>query len=583
MSRMLVAVVVLLWSCTVEVGRADARGSGSMAVSKDQALVYATDADNGLLLAFDALTLEKVAEVKVGEQPFRVAVGCDDTVYVANRRGRSVSVITRGTWAVSAELPTGVEPTGLAFDGKCETLYVVSATARDTAKHGTLAAFDTATRELRWELPVGEEPRDVAVRPDGHVLVTLFKRGAVVDVNPATPEVVNTLELTDGRTHMRALGPIAVTGAGHVWAFGEADLVEPMDMREPTHGESPQSYPEFIAVPTASEISQDFAPRPVIPLMNGQGATAAVAMRDDSSNGDRLFVVNRESSTLSVVADAMGIHTAAKLEPGADGLVVLTARRAVFVYSQFTHQLQRFVPEPAGHFEFWRPDGTARGANEVLPAELTLGRQLFHAADDRAVSANGLACSTCHIDGRDDGHVWQLPQGPRQTPTLAGRQLARTAPYHWAGELSTLGAFYDHTVKTLMGGSGLSPSQQLAISAWVESLPAPQNPRSGAAPTPAEERGKLVFAKAQCGTCHAGAAFTNNLVADVGTRAARDTTAAFDVPSLLGLGRSAPFLHDGSAATLEQRFALQRGDAHGTVSTLQPAEVADLVAYLETL
>jgi hypothetical protein len=46
----------------------------------------------------------------------------------------------------------------------------------------------------------------------------------------------------------------------------------------------------------------------------------------------------------------------------------------------------------------------------------------------------------------------------------------------------------------------------------------------------------------------------------------------------------APYLHDGCAATLADRFgACGGGDRHGATSTLSSAELADLIAYLETL
>jgi cytochrome c peroxidase len=56
----------------------------------------------------------------------------------------------------------------------------------------------------------------------------------------------------------------------------------------------------------------------------------------------------------------------------------------------------------------------------------------------------------------------------------------------------------------------------------------------------------------------------------------------FDTPSLEQVALTAPYLHDGSAATLEQVFA-RLGDHMGTVSALTVRERGDLVAYLQTL
>ena len=62
------------------------------------------------------------------------------------------------------------------------------------------------------------------------------------------------------------------------------------------------------------------------------------------------------------------------------------------------------------------------------------------------------------------------------------------------------------------------------------------------------------------------------------------TGGPFQVPSLLGLSHRAPYMHDGCATTLLDRFtACGGGDAHGVVSQLATGEVANLVAYLESL
>jgi hypothetical protein len=66
--------------------------------------------------------------------------------------------------------------------------------------------------------------------------------------------------------------------------------------------------------------------------------------------------------------------------------------------------------------------------------------------------------------------------------------------------------------------------------------------------------------------------------ADVGT----DGT--FQVPSLLNVAARAPYMHDGCAPTLADRFGpCGGGDHHGVTSPLGAAQIADLVAYLQTL
>jgi cytochrome c peroxidase len=63
------------------------------------------------------------------------------------------------------------------------------------------------------------------------------------------------------------------------------------------------------------------------------------------------------------------------------------------------------------------------------------------------------------------------------------------------------------------------------------------------------------------------------------------TGGTFQVPGLLGLALRAPYMHNGCAKTLDQRFeaACGGGDKHGVTSKLTKEQLADLIAYLKTL
>jgi mono/diheme cytochrome c family protein len=128
-----------------------------------------------------------------------------------------------------------------------------------------------------------------------------------------------------------------------------------------------------------------------------------------------------------------------------------------------------------------------------------------------------------------------------------------------------------------MAGMPQSPERVAALARWIDALPsfasaAPADPAAVA-------RGAAIFADARtgCATCHAGPRFTSNGSTDVGTGQ------AFQIPSLLGLAWRAPYLHDGCAPTIRDRFGPCGGGAHGATSHLTSADLDDLVAYLETL
>ena len=64
----------------------------------------------------------------------------------------------------------------------------------------------------------------------------------------------------------------------------------------------------------------------------------------------------------------------------------------------------------------------------------------------------------------------------------------------------------------------------------------------------------------------------------------RDTGKAWDTPTLREIWRTAPYLHDGRAATLEEVIGVYNpGDKHGITSTLSPEQRGDLIEYLRSL
>ena len=100
--------------------------------------------------------------------------------------------------------------------------------------------------------------------------------------------------------------------------------------------------------------------------------------------------------------------------------------------------------------------------------------------------------------------------------------------------------------------------------------------------TPRGHAGKLVFDSKRCADCHSGTDFTDERVHDVGTIGASSgqgsgtTLAGINTPTLEGLWLSAPYLHNGSLATLAEVLA----DVTLMRSELTAPSKADLEAYL---
>jgi len=130
-----------------------------------------------------------------------------------------------------------------------------------------------------------------------------------------------------------------------------------------------------------------------------------------------------------------------------------------------------------------------------------------------------------------------------------------------------------------MGASPVGPKHIDVLGRWLDALPRPATRANFT--TDAADRGAALFddATVGCGGCHSGAQRTNNQTVDVGTGG------KFQVPRLTGVGARAPYMHNGCAKTLRDRFSTKcgGGDSHGHTSQLTEAQIDDLVAYLHTL
>jgi cytochrome c len=219
-----------------------------------------------------------------------------------------------------------------------------------------------------------------------------------------------------------------------------------------------------------------------------------------------------------------------------------------------------------------------RGASPITlstESRADTGHLIFHAN----AGAN-LACASCHAEGNDDGRVWSFTcEGERRTQSLH-TGLRGTEPFHWSGNEADIGRLMDDVFVGRMSGPALATTQADMLLSWIDGQPRPLRPAS--LDRDAVVRGRSVFNDPQrgaCASCHSGSTFTNNQTVDVGTGG------AFQVPSLVGVGSRGPFMHNGCAKTLADRFggACGGGDRHGFTSMLTGAEISDLIAFLNSI
>jgi len=241
------------------------------------------------------------------------------------------------------------------------------------------------------------------------------------------------------------------------------------------------------------------------------------------------------------------------------------------------------------------------------PDRARLGERLFH--DGTLCFQHWLSCATCHPDGRADGLNWDLLNdgigNPKNTQSLL--YAHRRSPVMWQGVRANL------RVATVAGFRSIEhrepqPGEVEAIDAYIAAMrpepspylkPAPHprplslNEGEGrAAPHPRppmslnEGEGRALFESraTRCATCHSGPMLTDQKLHDVGTRGELDNTSEFVTPPLREVWRTAPYLHDGRAASMRDVLTrFKRSGRHGVTSGLSARQLDDLAEYVLSL
>jgi YVTN family beta-propeller protein len=245
-----------------------------------------------------------------------------------------------------------------------------------------------------------------------------------------------------------------------------------------------------------------------------------------------------------------------------------------------------------------------------MPGLLLDGKRLFYSsARPDLARARWISCNTCHVEGEHDGRTWQLPfigELPpgaepfilRNTTSLLG--MIETYPLRWSAEWDE-SADSEFSVRFEQFGSGLIQEDEMhptlgppnqgraydldALAAFIDSLALPGITRPL---TPSAIRGRDAFESPETGClgCHPPPRYTDLLTHDVGTADSpgEHFGPLIDTPTLRFVYDSAPYLHDGSAATLyDVLTSANPADEHGVTSHLSPDELADLIAFLSSL
>lgn len=549
--------------------------SSSLALTGEgRTLIAANMLNNSIsfVQVFTPTAAQLIEEVSVGSDPRSVAITPDTRLVLATLRGEnSLAVI---------DFQTRDRLTTVALGGSLPYAVVSDRSSRALVSlqgSDEIVEVDLVSNQVTRRMPVPDSPAGLTVWGD-FLYITHFWSGDVSLLYLPRGIVIDTVSTGSDTGISQALALDFQRGLGYL---------------PQTRGNAGNRALTF-----------DTTVFPVVNVLDLRGLVSLPRSRIDLSTADRpvnmpfaitvdpfrnwLYVANAGSDDVTVIDVSTGLARA-NIPVGANprGLQLNRDNTYLFVHNAIDATLTVVETSRLQVIDVL-PISTPVVSNDIL-----LGAELFHsAADPRLSEDRWISCATCHFDGQPDGRTWVgFPDGPRNTPPLYN--LIETAPYNWSGTWDEV-QDAELKIRWLQTGTGLiedfpvaeangTPHANLSIdldvlAAYLLSLNPPANPNNF---DPAlVERGQVVFEEQECAGCHSGAAGTDLQAHDVGTgdAAAEKRGTAFDTPTLRYLWLSAPYFHNGTAATLMDVFT-QPG-AHELIKTVDQADIEALIAYL---
>lgn len=510
-----------------------------------------------------------------GDEPGRLIEDAAGRVHVVLRRAGALASIDTERGALLARRAVCPAPRGLAYQKTTDELHVACAGGELLSLP---ASGGNATRRLRLE----RDLRDVIVADDGELLVSTFRKaevlvlaadGTLASRMQAGSGVVPTLYGMQHRTPAVAWRMLSFDPTrGSVLLLHQTGVTDTIDT-------GPGGYvPDACGAIVQPGLSLLTPGEPTPTVASGLAKLALaidVALSPDRKKVALAVAGNGLAQGATLIEQPLAVAMPVSPRPCTDAtenaIQAPPPGQVVAVSYGPSGVLFAQTREPSA---LWRSD---TGATTSLAADSRsdTGHFLFHAN-----SGGSIACASCHPEGGEDGRVWDFVcAGRRRTQSMRGG-IGPTTPLHWDGSEIDMALLLDDVFSNRMVGPLLSDEIKQALQTWVDTIP--ELPAAASVDATSVARGNALFKDVSvgCATCHSGALLTNNATLDVGTGR------ALQVPSLRGVAFRSPFMHDGCATTLRDRFTSATcggGDKHGSTSSLSTSQIDDLVSYLESL
>jgi YVTN family beta-propeller protein len=577
-------------------------------LSPDGSRLYVLCQEAAEVRVLNPQTGRELATIPVGRQPRGFSFSPDAThLFVVNAWDDSVSVIDTRTTKVQATWHAGFEPSSVVEDHAGKALFIADRIGNN------ITVLDAATGEERQTLEAGRGASYLALTADGSRLYATHvypsatphrtpPKSEITVIDPAQAQVIDRLQLPaiagvfhiaisrDGRLgvaaqlHPKNLVPLA--HVEHGWAFVDtltlfgADVgrtVEvPLDELDRYY-----AYPFGVAIaPDKSRIYVSHGGSDCITVIDTRKLLAWVHVHPEPFAEDLSASAHYVLARIPVGKNPRGVVLSR------DGAKLYVANRLDDTISVIDTRANRVTQTLR-----------LRGPEKV--SALRRGEQTFYTAKYSFQGQFG--CSNCHIDSTFDGLQWDLEPDGFGRDIVDNRlieDLRGTEPFKWNGGNPSLAVECGPRTEKYFWRSQTFDDLILAdLVLYLRHLPSRPNrfrPADGTL-TPAQERGRVLFFRTvdklgqpipqrnQCAYCHSGPRGTSQKSFDVGTGKPTDNTAVLDTPQLMSVALTAPYLHDGSAKSLEEIWTLYNPhDQHGRTSDLTKDELNDLIEYLRT-
>ncbi len=586
--------------------------------SPDGARLYVLCQQSEDVRVLNASTYAVIKTIPVGRVPRGISLSPDGTqLFVTNTWEDTLSVIDTRALAVTATWPVGAEPSSVLEDRGGKRLFVANRISNDVA----VLNAQTGAEEKR--LLAGRGASYLAQSPDGsklyvtHVYPNAARTRTGME-NRMTPESEITVidvaraVVVDRMPLHAAAGVfhIAFSADGHLGVVAE---YHPKNMIPLAHLEHGGYFTDTITL-FGADVGQPVE-IPLDELERYASRPFGVAIAPDKSRiyisceGSEIVTVldvprllrflharrRPQSGSFAYDLSASANYVAARVSVGHDprGIALSRDGRRLFVANRLEDTIS-VIDTRSNQVTATIP---MAGPKKITP--IRHGEQTFYTS--RYSFQGQIGCANCHIDSTFDGITWNLEPDGFGRNTVDNKMLEGlkdTEPYKWNGGNPNIPTECGPRTEKYFWRSENYDSLTLAdLTVYMRSI-APRPNRwklPGREQTPAQERGQALFERSvdkfgkpideynRCSYCHSGPKGTNQKLFDVGTRKPNDNYTLLKSAPLTNIALTAPYLHDGSAQTLEEIWTVYNpDDKHGRTNDLTKDELNDLIEYLRT-